>query len=215
MSFSPSIMIEANKCFQENDFKRASDLCRQALSFMPNYNLANSILIKSLYKLGNTSEIKIIFNKPESLSLLRNNEIKQIYDEVMSEIEITLPAITHISIDMPQFKVNHNNLNIPQYDYFFDETEVVVNSEEKFEEEFFKAIRDDSLSDDLINNLADGEVTPEIEDDIITETLATIYEKQEAYQEAINIYKKLISLYPEKESGYQTKIKHLSIMLED
>jgi len=46
-------------------------------------------------------------------------------------------------------------------------------------------------------------------DDIVTETLAVIHEKQKNYKTAILIYEKLILLYPDKEKHYRKQIQRL------
>jgi len=46
-------------------------------------------------------------------------------------------------------------------------------------------------------------------DDIVTETLAVIHEKQKNYQAAILTYEKLAALYPDKEKHYQKQINRL------
>jgi tetratricopeptide (TPR) repeat protein len=45
--------------------------------------------------------------------------------------------------------------------------------------------------------------------DVTSETLAKIYEMQEAYNDAIETYEKLIEINPEKEEKYKKKIKKL------
>lgn len=46
-------------------------------------------------------------------------------------------------------------------------------------------------------------------DDIVTETLAVIHEKQKNYLAAISTYKKLIKSHPKRENHYQKEIKRI------
>ncbi|HMB98472.1 MAG TPA: tetratricopeptide repeat protein [Balneolaceae bacterium] len=46
-------------------------------------------------------------------------------------------------------------------------------------------------------------------DDIVTETLAVIHEKQKNYEAAILTYEKLIALHPNKEKEYHKQVKRL------
>jgi len=48
-----------------------------------------------------------------------------------------------------------------------------------------------------------------IEGEIVSETLAEVYEGQERYPEAILTYEKLILLFPQKETYFATRIKNL------
>jgi len=48
------------------------------------------------------------------------------------------------------------------------------------------------------------------EDDFLTETLATVYADQEFYTRAIEIYEKLILLYPEKSAYFATLIEKVN-----
>ncbi len=48
-----------------------------------------------------------------------------------------------------------------------------------------------------------------IEGEIVSETLAKLYEEQERYPEAILTYEKLILLFPQKETYFATRIKNL------
>ena len=46
-------------------------------------------------------------------------------------------------------------------------------------------------------------------DDIVTETLAVIHEKQKNYEAAIQTYEKLIALYPDKEKHYSKQVNRI------
>lgn len=72
-------------------------------------------------------------------------------------------------------------------------------------------------------NSDDGETLPFEEiakksitsnDNIGTETLAVIYQKQGKYEKALEIYQKLISKYPEKSSIFASRISEINILIE-
>lgn len=46
-------------------------------------------------------------------------------------------------------------------------------------------------------------------DDVVTETLATVYANQKLYEKAITIYEKLILKFPEKKAYFATRIENL------
>jgi tetratricopeptide (TPR) repeat protein len=51
-------------------------------------------------------------------------------------------------------------------------------------------------------------------DDIVSETLATIYEKQNQFQQAIRVYRQLIELHPENREKYTQAIDRLEKRME-
>lgn len=70
------------------------------------------------------------------------------------------------------------------------------------------------LVDKPIDNDAYFHITEEGVDDIYTETLAKIYYDQNEYQRSLNIYKKLVELYPEREVLYNRMILKLEKKLQ-
>ncbi|MGF1670798.1 MAG: tetratricopeptide repeat protein [Balneolaceae bacterium] len=63
--------------------------------------------------------------------------------------------------------------------------------------------------EDLTGDTTDLSASSAKTDDIVSETLAVIHEKQKNYSAAIITYEKLIALYPEKEGHYQKQLKRL------
>lgn len=53
-----------------------------------------------------------------------------------------------------------------------------------------------------------------LDDDLSTETMAVIFEKQQKYEKAIDVYKKLIVKNPEKSSIFASRIEKLKNILE-
>ena len=51
-------------------------------------------------------------------------------------------------------------------------------------------------------------------DEFVTETLAKVYAKQECYQRALDVYKKLILLYPEKSTYFALPIREIKNKLK-
>ncbi len=90
--------------------------------------------------------------------------------------------------------------------------------EEYFEKLFAGEITEDESGKDVILQELNEEILPEKEEaenpeeeDFATETLATVYEQQGAYNEAIEVYKKLIKKFPENTSKYEEKIAELIV----
>lgn len=68
---------------------------------------------------------------------------------------------------------------------------------------------DDVIGQELENRIEIIEKSTAENDDIITETLATIYFQQKNFEKALDAYKKLSLKYPEKSIYFATRIKEI------
>jgi hypothetical protein len=92
-------------------------------------------------------------------------------------------------------------------DYFSQKDFDALSDDEKVGE-----IRVTSLGKD--NNLINSSLEKEVDYDLpefYTETLAKIYTEQEYYKEAIDVYAKLILLYPEKSAYFASLVKEIKL----
>jgi len=101
-------------------------------------------------------------------------------------------------------------------------TQYYVAGGDYFTKEDFKDLQDNGLAFETpvfsVNNEYEAPAAPVDEDlyvdELCTETLAEIYAAQEFYQRAIEVYEKLILLYPEKSVYFASlieKVKNLKL----
>lgn len=147
-------------------------------------NLAISTYQKELEKEINTSEIKEI--KPLKAE---QNKISQISDKIekKEDSEIKLTFIQWLKkIDDSTWKEELNSA-----ESFLKKTDNIKKANFYSPDEMAKK----SLK---------------FNDDLITETLAKLYENQQLFDDAINAYKKLSLKYPQKSSYFAERIKKIN-----
>lgn len=108
-----------------------------------------------------------------------------------------------------------NNPRVVQLMEIAEQSEEPQETESNtLEDDINQAIRNDEISPELLSNLTKESIGDQEIDIKETLTLAKIYEQQDAYAEALAIYKQLQSISEDK-SLYQDKILELETFLED
>lgn len=146
---------------------------------------------KSLYKLLNTN-----INNTEEFRLLAfdQNNFENFFNKQSPQIPFT-PTIPVYNIEN-----NDNEKTKTQYDLI----DKFIN-----ENPTIKPTPKASVQKQTIENIQN----PKVDDNLITETLASIYVKQELFDEALQAYEKLSLKFPEKNSYFASQIEKIKNLI--
>ncbi|MBO7201520.1 MAG: tetratricopeptide repeat protein [Bacteroidales bacterium] len=151
-------------------------------------------LLESL--LADVQETKIITEEDKRLKKQIEKAKKKEYGEVSDEDFDVIEAINSYQ-DVLSFKTAPKSVIIEK----FLESEGNKNQKNQSNE----ALSIDELSKKSISE----------KDEVVTETLALIFEKQGKIDKAVDTYNKLIAKYPEKKSIFANRIEELNNKLEN
>lgn len=190
----PLFLLEAERLLELGDVRESAELCTRGLEKYPDYSSAYLVLLRSLEAMGDIVQMQeVLTNVPNSI------KIRQSVQELLDRHGLRVAEEPNVDI------TTNTQEDISQ-----------VPEAVSLDKEINKAIRDDELKPELIVKLTQKEPITEEQSIEIKETLtlAKIYEQQDAYAEALEIYKQLQEKTEDK-SLFADKIVELKALLEE
>ncbi len=188
---SPIFILIAYKKFLENNLEKSLLIIENGLKKFPNHPTALLIKSKILIKQGNFSQALKLIKKVSSI--LGSDKTFDFYLnelEVLNKQSFKFDADEKLD-DIKDFSFEIKNISEKSLDVNLSkETPPKIETQEKD----YNSI-DDSL--------------------IISDTLAKIYFNQKEYKEALRIYNKLKTKYPDKSAFYESKISEIKALIEN
>lgn len=228
----PTFLVEAEKLLQDGKSREAAVLCTRGLAKYPEYYTAYAVLIRALDEMGDYEQMQEVYDSaPNVIKFNVKN------DRLVSSTKVKQTKESKV-IEPPLEKIaDENNELEPKLDTVEEESEEVteeielvveeIDEEEiaeledveeikpDIEKEIHKAIRNDELNPEVVSDLTKSEKEEKEEIDIKeTLTLAKIYEQQDAFEEALIIYKQLQEITADK-SKYADKILELQTLVDE
>lgn len=219
----PTFLLEAESLLQEGKARESAVLCTRGLVKYPMYKTAYIVLIRALNELGDTVQIHEVYE--DAPNFVKYNHTVQY---MMNNLGSAMTKQANKVVELHEGDEESESLEVTTTDET-DESELtneiedvspVVESAEDLETEITDALKNDELSPDIIESLTSNSEEPtetnSTESDELKETLtlAKIYEQQDAYQQALDIYLEL-----QKSAGddglYADKIVELKTIIEE
>lgn len=223
----PAFLVEAEKLLQEGKSREAAVLCTRGLAKYPEYYTAYAVLIRALEAMGDYEQMQEVYDSaPNVIKFnIKNSRLKKGTSvKVSQESEIENDENTVSEEDKEEENNEPDDIveidtNEPESEVINDdeiESEVVEEEQNNdLEKEIHQAIRNDDLNPEIVSDLIKSEKSEQEEIDIKeTLTLAKIYEQQDAFEEALIIYKQLQEITPDK-SKYADKILELQTLVDE
>lgn len=223
----PAFLVEAEKLLQEGKSREAAVLCTRGLAKYPEYYTAYAVLIRALEAMGDYEQMQEVYDSaPNVIKFnIKNSRLKKDTSvKVSQESEIENEENTVSEEDKEEENDEPDDIfeidtNEPDSEVINDdeiESEVVEEEQNNdLEKEIHQAIRNDDLNPEIVSDLIKSEKSEQEEIDIKeTLTLAKIYEQQDAFEEALIIYKQLQEITPDK-SKYADKILELQTLVDE
>jgi len=187
---SPIFVLIAYKKFLNDNLDESLFILENGLKEFPNHPTALLLKSKILIKQGNFSQA--LKNIKKVSSILGSTKT---FDFYINELEV----------------LNKHSIRIDKDEKLFDTKDLseINNIPEKS--------LDLNLSKESPPKIEISEKDHNSIDDslIISDTLAKIYFNQKEYKEAIRIYSKLKTKYPEKSAFYESKISEIKTLIEN
>lgn len=191
-SNSPLFITIAYKKILDNDLDGSLSIIEKGLLEFPDHPTALLLKSRILIKNGNFSQALKLIKKASNLL-----GSPKTFDFYLTELETLNKQSIKIEVEDKTTNIQHdiisdlNNIRekLPELNTNKEHIEVKTNLQSDY------SVIDDSL--------------------IISDTLAKIYFNQKEYKEAIRIYNKLKSKYPEKSDFYDSKISEIKSLLEN
>lgn len=223
----PAFLVEAEKLLQEGKSREAAVLCTRGLAKYPEYYTAYAVLIRALEAMGDYEQMQEVYDRAPNViklniknSRLKKDSIEKITQEseIVQEENTVSEEVKEEENDEPDEIVEIDSIE-PESEVIDDdeiESEVVEEEQNKdLEKEIHQAIRNDDLNPEIVSDLIKSEKSEQEEIDIKeTLTLAKIYEQQDAFEEALIIYKQLQEITADK-SKYADKILELQTLVDE
>ncbi len=184
---SPLITYKASKELDAGNNKRALGLLKESLEKNPYHSTTYYMLAVALAKNNQIEVAKEFLNK--ATEMFYDEGTKDYYFNIIEKIRMETEGI-NLGIE--------ETVNEVLSQSFLEADE--LNNDIEISEEELKATQTKKSHDD--------------DNSIITETLAEIYASQNNYEEAIEIYEKLLHSKPEKEDKLKKRIAELKEILE-
>jgi tetratricopeptide (TPR) repeat protein len=223
----PAFLVEAEKLLQEGKSREAAVLCTRGLAKYPEYYTAYAVLIRALEAMGDYEQMQEVYDSaPNVIKFnIKNSRLKKDTSVKVSQaFEIENEENTVSEEDKEEENDEPDDIfeidtNEPDSEVINDdeiESEVVEEEQNNdLEKEIHQAIRNDDLNPEIVSDLIKSEKSEQEEIDIKeTLTLAKIYEQQDAFEEALIIYKQLQEITPDK-SKYADKILELQTLVDE
>ena len=212
----PAFLVEAEKLLQEGKSREAAVLCTRGLAKYPQYFTAYVVLIRALEAMGDYEQMQEVYDSaPNVIKFnINNSKINKTSTEVAKkQTEIIIDDSNELSevTETQNLEIEERSENYLEESDADDPPE--VNS--ALEEEINQAIRNDELNPEIVSDLTKSDRKGQDEIDIKeTLTLAKIYEQQDAFEEALIIYKQLQVITSDK-SKYTDKILELQTLVDE
>ena len=188
---SPIFILIAYKKFLENNLEKSLLIIENGLKKFPNHPTALLLKSKILIKQGNFSQALKLIKKVSSI--LGSDKTFDFYLnelEVLNKQSIKFDADEKLD-DIKDFSFEIKNISEKSLD---------VNLSKEIPPKIEAQEKDYNSIDDSL---------------IISDTLAKIYFNQKEYKEALRIYSKLKTKYPEKSAFYESKISEIKALIEN
>jgi tetratricopeptide (TPR) repeat protein len=205
---SPIFARIASSEIEKGNLEEAKEILQTGLLHHPSYATAYFLNAIVLAKLGNQSEAKFNLNKGNEV--FGNDQTFIEYSKIIEQSENI--AGSEEDLNAPFLPYSLEDFNTDEFDTNFDDIKLEEDSEILDELETLAQ----ELENAKIPPLNEGEVdfnnfeNDDFQDnEIITETMASIYVEQGKYSKAISIYEKLIEQQPEKEQYYKIRIEEI------
>lgn len=196
----PAFLVEAERLLEEGKIREAAELCTRGLVKYPEYISAYLVLIHALEKMEDIIQMsEVIENAPNVV------KFNPTIIELVKKYNINTSKV-----------LEETDTELPLDDLPSEKEDLVKSGDDGLEKEINKAIRNDELNPDLLKKLTTEQNIFEEQELEIKETLtlAKIYEEQDAYAEALVIYKQLQELLEDK-SIYADKILELETLIAE
>jgi len=188
---SPIFLLIAQRELESGNIDEAETIIEKGLSNFPEHPTALIIKAKILVKKGNYSQSINLIKKASKII-----GSPKTFDYYLNELD---------TIIKPSF-----TLEIPKQSDIIKE----ISQEQKAESPQTFTITNDIKTESTRNTFSQN--YDSIDDSIIiSDTLAKIYFNQKEYKEAIRIYTKLKTKYPDKSDFYESKITEIRAILEN
>jgi len=217
-----TFLLEAESLLQDGNARDSAVLCTKGIMKYPMYKTAYIVLIRALNELGDTIQIHEVYD--DAPNFVKFDKTVQY---MMNNLEPKAESVPDKALEQEEGEsideIDEDEIITVLEETVDSESETnVVKSNVELESEITNALKNDELSPEVIEDLSKSEkVKNESEDSLIssselkeTLTLAKIYEQQDAYQQALDIYLDLQTMSDDKEL-YSDKIVELKAIIEE
>jgi tetratricopeptide (TPR) repeat protein len=218
----PTFLLEAESLLQEGKARESAVLCTRGLVKYPMYKTAYIVLIRALNELGDTVQINEVYDDAPNF-VKYNQTVKYMMNNLGSAMTKQADKVVELSEDDEEVDSLHestsNATKESELSNEVEEVQPIVESAEDLEAEITDALKNDELNPNVIESLTKtSDVDSELESTDVelkeTLTLAKIYEQQDAYQQALDIYLELQKSAGDEEL-YADKIVELKAIIEE
>ena len=188
---SPLITYKASKELEAKNYSRALELLNYAIEKYPYHPLAYFLYSSALAYNKEFDKAKEFVAKGDDIL------------GVKTTAEFYLNQIEKIKLESEGISLN------------FDDTVNEVLNESFLEPEEFETVDAFDLISEKDDELEIDDSSKFDDVSIVTETLAEIYASQNNYEEAIDIYKKLVNMKPDLKEKFEHRITELKLAIEN
>lgn len=217
-----TFLLEAESLLQDGNARDSAVLCTRGIMKYPMYKTAYIVLIRALNELGDTIQIQEVYD--DAPNFVKFDKTVQY---MMNNLEPKAESVPDKVLEQEEGEsineIDDDEIIAEELETVDSEPETnVVESNVELESEITNALKNDELSPEVIEDLSKSEETSEEDDDSgissselkETLTLAKIYEQQDAYEQALDIYLDLQTMSEDKEI-YADKIVELKAIIEE
>ena len=188
---SPLITYQAAKEIEAKNYSKALEMLNTAVEKFPNHLSALLLLSEALAYNEKYDEAREVLKRCQDI-----NYDKDTQDFYLNRIEIIKREAEGISVDLD------DTVNEILNEAFLESSDFDTDQEFELLEDNFD-VKESEEDKDLSKN------------SIVTETLAEIYASQENYDEALDIYEKLMKLKPEMEIKFSNRISEIKTAIDN
>ncbi len=217
-----TFLLEAESLLQDGNARESAVLCTRGIMKYPMYKTAYIVLIRALNELGDIIQIQEVYDDAPNFVKF-DKTVQYMMNNLESKAESVPDKVIEQEEGESITEIDDNKIKTEELETVDSEPETnVVESNVELESEITNALKNDELSPEVIEDLSKSEETSEENDDSgitsselkETLTLAKIYEQQDAYEQALDIYLDLQTMSEDKEL-YADKIVELKAIIEE